>query len=375
VLTWWEGGTNIGTGFGECVIADQAYREVLRIPAGNGYQADLHECLLTPRGTLLMVIYSFVEADLTEVGGPEDGAVLDSVVQELDLQTGLVMFEWHSVDHIALDESRWPLPKEPGAPYDYAHLNSVGVDHDDDLLLSGRHTWSVYKVDRETGSVIWRLGGKRSDFELDREASFAFQHDVRRRDDGALTLFDNAAGPPNTREASRALALELDEEARTARLLTQFEHPDGVLADSQGNAQSLEGGHTLVGWGSQPLVTEHGRDGRVLWSARIAEGNDNYRAFRGRWVGRPATRPAAVAERRDGAVVLTASWNGATEVARWELLAGDAPDALRPTGASAAKRGFETPVRAPRAARWLAARAVDAHGAVLGSSEPVRGPR
>ena len=373
VLTWWEGGTNIGTGFGEGVVLDQSYREVLRVPAGNGYQADLHEFLLTPRGTALLVVYSFVEADLSSVGGPEDGSVLDGIVQEIDLQTGLVTFEWHTLDHIGLDESRWPLPEKPGAAYDYAHLNSAGIDQDGDLLLSGRHSWAIYKVDRETGSVIWRLGGKRSDFDLGPGAEFAFQHDVRRREDGAITLFDNAAGPPETREASRVLALTLDHEAWTAKVAGQIEHPDHVLADSQGGAQNLPNGHTFVGWGSQPLFTEHGRDGRVLLAGRLAKGNDNYRAYRGRWTGRPTEPPAAVAERRDGRVVVTASWNGATQVARWQALAGPTRGALRPA-ASAARRGFETPVTVDRPARWVAARALDARGAVLGTSEPVRAP-
>ncbi|MGH2949063.1 MAG: arylsulfotransferase family protein, partial [Solirubrobacteraceae bacterium] len=300
VLTWWEGGTNIGTGFGEGVIVDQSYNEVLRVPAGNGYVMDLHEFLLTPRGTALVVIYSFVEADLSPVGGPEDGSVLDGVVQEIDLQTGLVMFEWHTMDHIALDESRQPLPEEEGAPYDYVHLNSVGMDDDGGLLLSGRHSWAVYKVARDTGAIVWRLGGKRSDFELGPDAEFAFQHDVRRREDGAITLFDNAAGPPETREASRAMALELDGETGTARVVDQIEHPDGIIADSQGSAQNLSGGRTFVGWGSQPFFTEHAPDGRVLLAGRLAKGNDNYRAYRGRWTGRPATDPAAVAHEVGG---------------------------------------------------------------------------
>jgi hypothetical protein len=111
----------------------------------------------------------------------------------------------------------------------------------------------------------------------------------------------------------------------------------------------------------------------VVFSGRLAEGNDNYRAYRGAWTGRPATPPDAVAERRGGAVVVTASWNGATEVARWELLAGADPRDLRPAG-STPKRGFETQIRVREDAEWLAARAIDARGAVLGTSEPLRAP-
>jgi hypothetical protein len=89
VLTWWEGETSVGVGFGEGVILDQSYREVKRVHAGNGYRADLHEFLLTPQGTALLIIYAFVERDLTEVGGPRDGVAIDGVVQEIDLDTGL----------------------------------------------------------------------------------------------------------------------------------------------------------------------------------------------------------------------------------------------------------------------------------------------
>ena len=374
VLTWWEGGTNIGVGYGEGVILDQSYREVLRVRAGNGYRAGLHEFLLTPRGTALMIMYSFVQADLSPIGGPEDGSVLDGVMQEIDLQTGLVLFEWHTMDHIALQESMWSRRQQPGFAYDFVHMNSIAIDRDGDLLISGRHTWAVYKVDRETGSIIWRLGGKRSDFEMGAGAEFAFQHDVRRREDGAITLFDNGAGPPAVHDASRAIALDVDEEARTAKLVSEVEHPSHGVSENQGNAENMPNGHTFAGWGALPFFTEYARDGHVVLNGRLAEGNDNYRAYRGRWTGRPATRPVAAAERRDGQVVVTASWNGATEVARWELLAGDARDALRPNGGSTPKRGFETPMRAPAGARWLAARAVDARGAVLASTEPVRAP-
>jgi hypothetical protein len=371
VLTWWEGITNIGVGFGEGVVLDQSYREVMRVRAGNGYRAGIHEFLLTPRGTALLSIYSFIERDLSSVGGPEKGVVIDGVVQEVDLRTGLVMFEWHSLDHVGLEEARWPVPKEEGMPFDYVHLNSVGVDDDGDLLISARHTWAVYKVDRATGAVRWRLGGKRSDFRFEGDARFAFQHDARRRPDGAITLFDNAAGPPATRKASRALALELDTDAKTARVAAQREHPARLLSDSQGNAQNLDGGNVFVGWGSQPAFTEFAADGRVLLAGRIAKGNDNYRAYRERWTGRPDTEPKVAAERAGtGQVRLYASWNGATEVARWQVLAGDSPDSLRPVG-GAARRGFETAVAVPGRARYFAARAFDADGRALGRSRAV----
>ena len=367
VLTWWEGTTTVGVGFGEGVVLDQDYRELMRVRSGNGYEADLHEFLITPRGTALLLVYAYVNADLTSVDGPQDGVAIDGVVQELDLETGRVLFEWHSLDQIGFDESHWPLPEDARKEaYDYIHLNSVGIDTDGDLLVNARHTWAAYKIDRHTGSVRWRLGGKRSDFALDDGAQFAYQHDVRRRPDGAITMFDNAASQaPQPGKASRGLALELDETSRSARVADEWVHPDRLLSETQGNTQVLPNGNVFVGWGSQPAFSEFTAGGELVFDGRIGEGNDNYRAYRGTWTGRPTTRPALVID--DGEAVV--SWNGATGVDRWQLLAGPRRSALRPV-ATAPRRGFETTLRVPSGARYVAARAIGPAGRNLGESPP-----
>ena len=279
-----------------------------------------------------------------------------------------MLFEWHSLDHVALSESHWPVPEDAAKEaYDYVHLNSVGIDNDGDLLVSARHTWTGYKIDRQTGSVRWRLGGKRSDFDFEDGAEFAYQHDIRRRADGAITLFDNAASQaPQPGKRSRALALELDEGNRTASVADEWVHPDDLLSETQGNTQVLPDGNVFVGWGSQPAFSEFTADGKLVFDGRIAEGNDNYRAYRGSWTGRPATNPALAI---DGANVVV-SWNGATGVARWELLAGPRRSAVRPV-ASAAKRGFETALPLPADARFVVARALGPRGRTLGESPAV----
>src|SRR5829696_5908070 len=367
VLTWWEGTSTVGVGAGEGVMLDTSYREVMRIKAGNGYAADLHEMLITPRGTALLLAYPYVHADLRDVDGPKDGTAIDGVVQEVDLETGHVLFEWHSMDHVALEESNWPLPEDPTKEaYDYAHLNSVGIDTDGDLLVNARHTWAVYKIDRRTGTVRWRLGGKKSDFELEDGAQFAYQHDARRREDGAITMFDNAASQaPQPGKHSRGLALELDEGNGAARVADEYVNGN-LLGETQGNMQVLPNGHVFVGWGAAPAFTEFAPDGRILLDGRIAEGNDNYRAYRARWTGRPTDPPALVVEGREA----IASFNGATGVDRWELLAGADPGALRLAGSSA-RQGFETRLPIPADARVVAVRALGPRGGALGESEPV----
>jgi hypothetical protein len=367
VLTFWQGTSRQGIGTGELVIVDQSYKVIRRIRVANGYRPDLHEFMITPRGTALFVTYPIVAADLSEFGGSRRGRLVDSVIQEVDLATGLVVFEWHSYGKISVRDSFTKPVPSPNVPWDYAHTNAVEEGPDGDLLMSARNTWTVYEIDRETGVVNWRLGGKKSDFKVGPGAHFAFQHDARWRSDGALTLFDNSAFPP-VRKHSRALALKLDETAHTATLLSARLHPRGLLAATQGSVQELPGGDSFVGWGSQRYFTEFSPTGRVLWDARLSVGYESYRAYRMPWVGLPQTTPRAAGVRvRGGAMNVYASWNGATQVVTWQVLAGTAPDALQPVR-QVAKTSFETRIAVGASARYVAVRALDGAGRVLGTS-------
>lgn len=370
VLTWWQGTSRQGIGSGHFVIVDEAYRVVKRIQTPNGYRGDLHEFLITPRDTALVIAYPAVRVDLSSVGGSRRGRVIDSVIQEIDLATGLVLFEWHSVGRVPIRDSYSRIDPSFRVPHDYFHANSVALDADGDFLVSARNTWGVYKIDRATGAVEWTLGGKRSSFKLGPGARFAWQHDAQRHADGAITLFDNSAAPP-TRKRSRAIALALDGGARTATLVSARAHPRRLLAATQGNLQTLPNGNAMVGWGSQRYFTEYAPDGRVVWDAHLAVGYDTYRAYRAAWTGRPHTQPRAAGRRRGRAMDVYASWNGATEIAGWDVLAGPRPDALA-VAASSPRRGFETVVRVPAAARYVAVRAKDAAGQALGTSPPRR---
>jgi hypothetical protein len=355
VLTWWEG-PHTGYGRGEFVIADGSYREVARVRAGNGYEADHHEFQITDQGTALFDIYGRTSADLSDRGGERDATVLDGIVQEVDIESGEVVFEWHSLEHVGLDESYVK-------PYDYFHINSVDVDNDGNLLVSSRTTCTVYKIDRKSGEVIWRLGGKKSDFKMGESIRFAFQHDARRQDDGTITIFDN--GNVNEVSQSRGLALELDEDTMTATLVREYTHPDEVLSATQGNVQVLPNGNVFVGWGSEPVLSEFNLKGDLLFSANYPTEGESYRAFRFRWSGQPQDDPAIVVEfQEDDRVIVYASWNGATEVAEWEVLAGPGADQLEPVG-SAPRKGFETAVTVTTSESWIGVRARDSAGEAL----------
>jgi hypothetical protein len=342
------------------------------VKAGHDLQADLHEFLITSRNTALVAIFNQRPWDLSAVGGPAEGQLVEGVVQEIDVATKEVLFEWHSIDHVGLDETyRGDLVTQPN--FDYFHLNSIGVDADGDLIVSARHTSTVYKIDRRSGAVVWRLGGRKSDFALGPGARFDFQHDARRHEDGTLTIFDNGAwgpGPGDVEPSSRGLRLALDEQARTADVVAEYRTPAPRLATAMGDVQGLPGGNVFVGWGIAGSFSELGPSGDLRFDARFADGSASYRAFRDPWVGRPATRPAIVVTTDESGRPATvhASWNGATEVAHWQLHTGPAPGRLRAVR-TAPRTGFETAIDLPAPAAFLAVVALDASGRQLATTK------
>jgi hypothetical protein len=294
--------------------------------------------------------------------------VEDNVVQEIDVESGAVLFEWHTLGSIPLGDSYRPAPKQRGKMHDPWHLNSIDLDRDGDFIVSARHTNAIYKIDRDTGEVVWRLNGKRSSFQMGRGTKFALQHDARVQRGGTITLFDNVAEdlPARGRE-SRGMTLALDHEVGTASLVREFEHPDGILSATQGSMQALRSGGAFVGWGGlQPLFTEFDRDGRPVFDARFrAKGVETYRAYRMPWRAKGEGRPRAVASSAGGSTRVNVSWNGATDVARWRI-AGEKT--------SVPREGFETTVRVRGRPRSVAVEALGASGKVLGATArvPVR---
>lgn len=372
VLTWWEGRVNQwGTGEGVGRIVGSDYRTIATVRCGHGLSADLHEFVLTERGTAYLTAVKPVAADLRPVGGPKHGRVSRGFVQEVDVATGDVVFEWDSSQHIPLSEtkSRWRHGEDPSKPLSAVHLNSVNVMNDGNLLISARDTWTLYKVDATTGAILWRLGGDSSDFTVEPDARFAWQHDAQQHRDGTISVFDNEASPAE-RSESRALFLDVQETAMHVRLKRQYTHPrPPLLAASQGSVQVLPNGDVFVGWGSQPYYTRFAPGGAVLLDAQF-EGV-SYRAFHFDWTGTPAEPPAVVAERHGPTTTVYASWNGATEVRRWRVLGGATPAALEAV-AAAPRRGFETVITVRGAPGWVSAEALDASGAVLGTAAPTR---
>ncbi len=372
VLTWWQGRIlEVGFGQGEDVIYNTAYQRVGTVHAGNGYHADLHEFQLTPEGTAWIDMFDPIEMNLSPYHGLSAGVITDSVVQEIDMKTGLVMWEWHALGHIPIGESHNPAPRTP-YPWDYVHINSTSPGPNGDLLLSSRNTWTLYDVDLRSGNVRWRLGGEHSSFKLGPGTRTYWQHDAEWQPGGLISVFDNGSDPPKEKQ-SRGLLLDPNLATHTVTLVKQFTNPTKtLLASSQGNTLGLPGGDWLMGYGGLPNFTEYDSSGHVLLDGTLGKSVQDFRTYLAPWSGQAPGVPSVVATPGSGGTIaVSVSWNGATEVASWQVLAGASPSALAPV-ATAARTGFQTSIAAPGAGPYVAVRALDSAGTVLGTSATVK---
>jgi Arylsulfotransferase (ASST) len=372
-LTWWRGRVlSLGFGQGEDIIMNSRYQTVARVSGGNGLRADLHEFQLAPHNVAYITAYNPIRCDLSKVKGASDGAIVDTAIQEIDMHTGLVRWEWHSLDHVGAEESETEASTN-ATPWDWFHLNSIDPEADGNILISARSTWAGYQLEGGSGKILWRLGGLKSSFKMGPGTETAWQHDGRLLADGEVTFFDDGSNPPIHRQ-SRAVRITLDFKTHEARLLAAYTHTNPpLLAASQGNMQTLADGNTVVGYGGVPAISEYAGDGSLLFDAHQPLDMSFYRAFRFPWSGRPASPPAVLASLNNTGeeTIVHASWNGATEVASWRVLAGRTPASLA-AQATIPASGFESATTLPEKYARVVVQALDSAGHVLSTSRPVR---
>jgi hypothetical protein len=288
VLTWWQGTGLGGLSDGTDYVYDDHFRQIATVKAGNGLTTDGHEFLITPWNTALILSYTTATANLTSIGGAPDQTVINGIVQEIDIATGKVLFQWNSEDHVPFSQSEQPLPSSPSTPWDWFHINAVHLDTDGNLLIDARDTWTAYKVSRATGHIIWQLGGKNSSFTVQAGPGqvldsanqiFAWQHDPEALGHGLYTWFDNESSGSPLLPYSRAVTVKLDTRAHLARLIGSDPQPESLSAPSQGNAQTTRRGDLFVGWGALPYLSEFDRSGRLIFNAEFPAGVNSYRAY------------------------------------------------------------------------------------------------
>lgn len=257
-------------------ILNDRYETVDTVKAANGFTVDLHEFIIDDNGHYLFLIYDRIEPfDLSVYGGYMTATLVSTIIQELDTDKNVV-FEWRDLDHIPISDTVMDLTTPI---VDYAHGNAIEIDSDGNLLLSSRHLSEITKIDRQTGAIIWRLGGAGNQFTFTNDAGFGLQHHIRRLDNGHITLFDNGEA---ARGYSRGVEYEINEVMMT---ITRTWEVTGPFASCCGNAQRLPNGNTMIAWGPTGYFNEVTPMGDVVWEAAMAEGF-SYRVFRFPWLAR-----------------------------------------------------------------------------------------
>jgi hypothetical protein len=294
-------------------------------------------------------------------------------VQEYNLKTGRLLRNWDALQHIPLSESQASLPTN-GFPWDAYHVNSIDLTGPGTFLVSMRNTWSAYLVDSGSGRIIWTLGGKNSSFKFGPGATFQWQHDVRLQPDSTVTLYDDhccqltgGGTYVSATGASRGLVLKLDQQSRTASMLAQYSRGGSFDADYMGDTQPLANGNVFIGWGSEPYFSEFSKSGKLLLEGELPGPDLTYRATLDQWTGLPLDPPAGASLSSGGRTTVYASWNGATRVVSWRVLAGSTPDRLSVV-AGAARSGFETAIPLAQGYSRYEVQALGAGGRVLGAS-------
>ena len=397
VLTFWQGTlatppvyTNAPGGSSEpcsCYyILDNTYAVIKTVTAQNGYTSDIHEFLLTPANTALLLSTQKVPMDLTPYGGPQDGFVQDFAVQEVDLETNELLFFWNALNHIPLANSFEPASSASSTEnvWDAYHLNAIGLTDDvDDIVVSGRNTWTVYRINKPTGGIVWQLGGKQSNFTIESGAEFSWQHDVRFFPGNVITLFDDNCCesdtvPPGT-PPSHGLELQLNLITMTASPLTTYYHDPNITISSQGNVQTLSTSNKFIGWGQSKYYSEYAAGGNtidnpgmnLLYDAQMPGNNYTYRAYRENWTATPYYPPSIAVASINGQTTVYASWNGSTETTSWQVFAGNSPTTLLLAG-NASKTGFETVIPVASNGPYFQVKALDIGNVVIGVSSVIR---
>ncbi|CAG7934055.1 unnamed protein product [Penicillium olsonii] len=353
-----------------------------------GVEPDIHELRIVNNGTAIITTWLATRPwDLTSVGGPPNGYLRTAGFQEIDVQTQTVTFMWDPVDHIEIAASQMELGRKwgdgirPETDWDYFHINSVDKTRNGDYLISSRHTSTIYMISGQNGTVLWRLGGYRSDFTFETGLNFSSQHHARVREDNEssesmqISLFDNASDEwHQSASSSSGLVLHLDLKAMHASLINRYKTPQEIVTTREGNVQFLDNGNVLVYWGGTPYISEHEHTPsgpRTVFQAQLADPTGYwYRTWKANFTTNPAISPDlyAMAEHGSGPTVWFVSWNGATEVQGWMVYASQQQWTGYELIGYFERSGFETRIERDEFFEWTIIEAVGRNGSVMSSS-------
>ncbi len=337
-LTYHRGSLPGGYTLGSSYVLDSSYEIVDTWTFGNGLGSDTHEFILLDNGHAILMAYVLVPFDFTPYGGPADGTLVDIILQEQDANKNVV-FEWVGSEHMPIEDTEVELNTTD--PVDFMHTNAIAVDNDGNWLLSHRNFSEITKISRQTGDIIWRLGGVSNEFTFTNDIGFFNQHNIERLENGNISLFDN--GTFHTPPHSRAIEYAIDEVAKTVTRVWMYPDDTSEYSAVMSNFQRLPNNNSMIGWGNQPKLSEVEYDGTI--ALEILMGAPSYRAFRFPWSGMPATSPRGVVLYGGDptAVTIYTSWNGATDIVGYDVYAGPTMGSLVMVD-YVGRSGFETEI-------------------------------
>ncbi len=301
------------------------YQEVASYAATNGYSTDEHEMVVLENGHYLLIGLHSENVDMTQyvTGANTNASVGETVIQEFT-PDGDLIFQWRAWDHFDVRDLH--LDNNKSSSFRFPHMNAIDIDTDGNILLSSRHISEITKIDRETGEIIWRLGGAHSDFNFidDPLQGPRNQHAIRHTGLNRYLLFDN--GDLHSPQLSRACEYEVDLENKTASLIFEYRESPDVYAHYMGNTQRLPNGNTLINWavGNLPKLTEVQPDGVKAFEMNWADGSEAYRVWRCPWLGM-ALKPNLIIEPQTDNITLLFNKFGDPDVAYYRIYAGLAP--------------------------------------------------
>lgn len=368
---------------------------------------DLREFHITRDETAVITAYQIKPADLRSIGGPQDGRIYDSIVQEIDIETGKLIFQWRASEHVDITQVTPTLDTKAGKyvdhqgrqAWDFFHINSIDKDSKGNFLVSSSSANALSYIDGSTKNILWNLGGRNNSFnDLSGgiATQFSGQHHARFHDDNAITLFNNNANAAD--DSSRGLYLSLDYDQMTVSLLHSYTPSTNIHSLEGGSLQLLPTGNIIQSYGLNPAWTEFSINGDILChvhfgaTASFKSGKVfSDRIAKGPWTGLPKTSPDIALYGYEAAV----SWNGATTVTTYILEGTNDPELDKkqatytrdhppPTGlndktkppeftflSATPKSGFETILPIPNtfpAGSYLRIRALDKYGHIIGTT-------
>ncbi|OAL56086.1 hypothetical protein IQ07DRAFT_498982 [Pyrenochaeta sp. DS3sAY3a] len=351
VLTFWSGELLNGYGRGSFYILNQSYAEIAHFQVNRFGEnmGDIHEFEITASDTAMIAIYHAIPFDLSASGGIQDGWLFENTIQEINIETGALVFEWNASTHVGINESYNSLPEDVGrtqdAPWDYFHINSIEKDRNGDYIVSARH-----------------------------DARWLNDDQTR------MTIFDN--GPTDSVQYSRGLLLDVNQDAKTVKLIREFTNGAKTFAMFEGSLQAVdpsnESTNFIVGYGSQPYFAELNSNGDILLDVQFGKTNavNCYRAFKQPWQGKPSTKPDLLWDKEGNRAYF--SWNGATDVETWEVYTANASDSKSWANITSARRtGFETTIDLSnmQVETFVRGKAVNSTGGALAWSQASDGNR